>query len=222
MLSVLLWPIVACVLLPWLFVYLGLHVVQRVRGSVRDAIIALVLVAAAAGLALWMDRAAAPDDQMRAVLFGNLIALRARDLWACFRLFVVIGLIQYWQRRSFLLVTFDRARAHECGLRTGWWDTFFYVTLAIILVMTAPVAGVLPVVSILVVPALIAMFLTRRIALRLLIGSFVAALGGIGGLCVAFYRNVPSGVAIVCTLGVLLVIFGVATLFRRKPDRLVS
>src|SRR5258705_13559617 len=27
--EVMLWPIVACVLLPWLLVYLGLHVVQR-------------------------------------------------------------------------------------------------------------------------------------------------------------------------------------------------
>ena len=27
--DVMFWPIVACVLLPWLLVYLGLHVVQR-------------------------------------------------------------------------------------------------------------------------------------------------------------------------------------------------
>ena len=27
--EVMFWPIVACVLLPWLLVYLGLHVVQR-------------------------------------------------------------------------------------------------------------------------------------------------------------------------------------------------
>jgi ABC-type Mn2+/Zn2+ transport system permease subunit len=40
---------------------------------------------------------------------------------------------------------------------------------------------------------------------RLILGWIIATLGGIGGLFWSFYGDLPSGAAIVCTFGALLV-----------------
>ena len=41
--------------------------------------------------------------------------------------------------------------------------------------------------------------------MRLVIGCIVALLGGVGGLFASFYKDLPTGAAIVCALGILLV-----------------
>jgi zinc/manganese transport system permease protein len=46
-------------------------------------------------------------------------------------------------------------------------------------------------------------------AKRLLIGWAIALLGGVIGLLLSFHFDLPSGAAIVCTFGLLLVIVSV-------------
>lgn len=203
-------------MLPWLFVYLGLHLVQRVRTTARDAIITLLLMLAAAGFVWFLNWLPTPDQELRRIAFGDLPVLGPREVAIAFAAFVGLGLVNYWQRKPLLLVSFDRARAAERGLNIAWWDLLFYFTLALILALCAATAGLLVLVAYVVVPALIAMMLTRAIALRLLLGWLVAVIGGIAGFCISVYRNIPSGVAIVCTLIAMLVIVATARLFRRR------
>jgi ABC-type Mn2+/Zn2+ transport system permease subunit len=44
----------------------------------------------------------------------------------------------------------------------------------------------------------------------------VALAGGIGGLFLSFHWDLPSGAAIVCTFGVLLVLLGAIGIWRRR------
>ena len=51
----------------------------------------------------------------------------------------------------------------------------------------------------------------------MLIGCIIALIGGVGGMIGSFYADLPTGAAIVCALGVLLVTTAViAPLLRRK------
>ena len=56
--------------------------------------------------------------------------------------------------------------------------------------------------------------LAQRIGPRLLIGWFVAWIGGIAGLFLSFWWDLPSGAAIVCTFGALLVVVSTYALIR--------
>jgi ABC-type Mn2+/Zn2+ transport system permease subunit len=49
----------------------------------------------------------------------------------------------------------------------------------------------------------------------LLFGWFISLLGGIAGLYLSFWWDLPSGAAIVCTFGALLVLVSGAAFFRR-------
>jgi len=81
------------------------------------------------------------------------------------------------------------------------------------------IAGVLLIFSYLIVPAVCAVLLARSMRIRMLIGCLIALIGGVGGMTGSFYADLPSGAAIVCALGALLLATAVIAPFirREKP-----
>ena len=262
------WPIMACVLLPWLLVYLGLHVVQRgiifidiamaqmaslgicvavlvgfepdslmasVGGLVvtligaaifsvsgkrastvpQEAIIGISYVVAAAAAVLLLSRSPHGNEEIRNMLVGDITVVSAMEVWKCFGVFTAVGVLHFVLRRNFLLISFDRDAAYERGLRVRWWDFLFYASFGLVVTIFVRIAGVLLVFSYLIAPAVCAVILARSITKRLLIGWAIALVGGIGGLFASFYWDFPSGAAIVCTFGVLLVLVSITRLWRR-------
>jgi zinc/manganese transport system permease protein len=270
--DVMFWPIVACVLLPWLLVYLGLHVVQRgiifidiamaqmaslgicaavlihlnlgswpaffialgftligaaifaVTGKraspiPQEAIIGIGYVVAAAAAVLLLSRAAEGDEEIKNMLVGNILLVSPVDVWKCFGLFLFVGVVHFALRKSFLLVSFDRDAAYERGLRVRWWDFLFYALFGLVVTSFVRIAGVLLVFSYLIVPAVCGLNLAKSLGNRLLIGWLIALVGGVAGLFLSFQWDLPSGAAIVCTFGVLLVLIGAGgLLLRRRPN----
>ncbi len=267
--DVLFWPIMACVLLPWLLVYLGLHVVQRgiifidiamaqmaslgicvavlfqyepdsamayalglsvtligaaifsaagKRSSQipQEAIIGIAYVVAAAAAVLLLSRSAHGNEEIRNMLVGDITVVSAAEVWKCFAVFAIIGAIHFALRKNFLLLSFDREQAYQRGLRVRWWDFLFYATFGVVVTVFVRVAGVLLVFSYLIVPAVCGVTLARRTSTRLLVGWGVALVGGVAGIWLSFWGDFPSGAAIVCTFGALLVIFTMGNLLRLK------
>jgi zinc/manganese transport system permease protein len=263
------WPIVACVLLPWLLVYLGLHVVQRgiifidiamaqmaalgiclavllhieleswttfgialaftlagagifsVTGKrtsqiPQEAVIGISYVVAAAAAVLLLSRAAEGDEEIKNMLVGNILLVTPGEVWERFALFAAVGVFHFVFRRNFLLVSFDRNGAYQKGLRVRWWDFFFYALFGLVVTSFVRIAGVLLVFSYLIVPAVCGITLAQRTPNRLLIGWFIALLGGIAGLFLSYWWDLPSGAAIVCTFGALLVLISLFALWRHN------
>jgi zinc/manganese transport system permease protein len=269
------WPIVACVLLPWLLVYLGLHVIQRgiifidiamaqmaalgicvailfrldleswttffiglgftligaaifsVTGKrasqiPQEAVIGIAYVVAAAAAVLLLSRAAEGDEEIKNILVGNILLVTPREVWERFVLFAAVGIFHFIFRRKFLLVSFDRDGAYQKGLRVRWWDFLFYAVFGLVVTSFVRIAGVLLVFSYLIVPAVCGINLAQRTANRLLIGWVIALLGGIAGLFLSYWWDLPSGAAIVCTFGALLILISLFALCQQRRDRAVA
>ena len=267
--DVMFWPIVACVLLPWLLVYLGLHVVQRgiifidiamaqmaslgicvallfridlhnpttfaialgftlcaaalfsltgKRASQipQEAIIGIAYVVAAAAAVLLLSRAAEGDEEIKQMLVGNILLVSPSDVWICFGLFAAVGLFHFACRKNFLLVSFHRDHAYEAGLRVRWWDFLFYAAFGLVVTSFVRIAGVLLVFSYLIVPAVCGISLAGTLVKRLLIGWLIALIGGVLGLFCSFWWDLPSGAAIVCTFGALLIAVSFVALLRPR------
>ncbi len=269
------WPSAACILLPWLLVYLGLHVIQRgiifidiamaqmaslgicvgvllgyepenvmsyvmglgvtLAGAAifsmtakrssqvpQEAIIGISYVVSAAAAILLLSRSAHGNEEIRNMLVGDITVVSAAEVWKCFVVFVAVGIIHFIFRKNFMLVSFQREEAYRLQWSVRWWDFFFYATFGIVVTIFVRVAGVLLVFSYLIVPAVCAVTLARSIPARLLIGWGISLLGGIGGLYVSYRGDFPSGAAIVCTFGALLIISSLIALVRPRisPPRL--
>jgi ABC-type Mn2+/Zn2+ transport system permease subunit len=50
----------------------------------------------------------------------------------------------------------------------------------------------------------------------------LSLVGGVTGLMVSFYQDLPSGAAIVCVFGVLLVLTGIVSVFIKEKPRSVD
>ena len=267
--EVMLWPIVACVLLPWLLVYLGLHVVQRgiifidiamaqmaslgiclavllhldleswttfsialgftLAGAAvfsvtgkrasqipQEAVIGISYVVAAAAAVLLLSRAAEGDEEIKNMLVGNILLVTPREVWERFALFAAVGILHFVLRKNFLLVSFDRDGAYQKGLRVRWWDFLFYAVFGLVVTSFVRIAGVLLVFSYLIVPAVCGITLANRIGNRLLVGWVIALIGGIAGLFLSFWWDLPSGAAIVCTFGAILIIISIYGVLRAR------
>jgi zinc/manganese transport system permease protein len=263
------WPIMACVLLPWLLVYLGLHVVQRgiifidiamaqmaslgicvallfhvdlagwttftialgftLAGAAvfsitgkrtsqipQEAVIGISYVVAAAASVLLLSRAAEGDEQIKQMLVGNILLVTPFEVGKCFALFFGVGLLHFVLRKNFLLVSYDRDGAWKQGLRVRWWDFLFYAAFGLVVTSFVRIAGVLLVFSYLIVPAVCGINLAGSLSRRLLIGWLIALIGGVGGLFFSFWWDLPSGAAIVCTFGALLILVSLGALLKSR------
>jgi zinc/manganese transport system permease protein len=131
-----------------------------------------------------------------------------------------VGIFHFLLRKTFLQLSFRREEAQRQGMRVAWWDFLFYATFGVVVTVFVRIAGVLLVFSYLIAPAVCAVALARRISVRLLIGWAVSLVGSIGGLLLSYWWDLPSGAAIVCTLGVLLLLTSAAAFL--KPGHGVS
>lgn len=271
MLEIMLWPMVACVLLPGLLVYLGLHVVRRgiifidiamaqmaslgvcfavMRGLdpggtttfwislgftllaaaifastgkrsgevPQEAIIGIAYVVAAATAVILLSFSAEGDEQIKNMLVGNILLVTKEEIAKTAVLFLGVGVFHWLARGQFLALSFTPAEAAATGMRVKWWDFLFYATFGLVVTSFVQIVGVLLVFTYLIVPAVCAILLARRFATRLAVGVLIALIGGVSGLMVSFYKDLPSGAAIVCVFGALLVVAGTLARFRRSPD----
>ncbi len=260
------WPIMACLLLPGLLVYLGLHVVRRGiifidiamaqmaslgvcfavmkhldpagpttfwislgftifaaalfaitgkrTGEVpQEAIIGIAYVVAAAASVVLLSFSAEGDEQIKNMLVGNILLVTKEEIFHTLALFFCVGLFHWLARRKFVLLSFDPAAAVASGMSVKLWDFLFYASFGLVVTSFVQIVGVLLVFTYLIVPAVCAILIAKRFRVRLLIGVLLSFVGGVTGLLVSFYKDLPSGAAIVCVFGVLLVIAGIISKF---------
>src|SRR2546429_604957 len=182
----------------------------------QEAVIGISYVVAAAAAVLLLSRAAEGDEEIKNMLVGNILLVTPHEVWKCFALFVVVGVFHFILRKNFLLVSFDRDGAYQKGLRVRWWDFLFYAAFGLVVTSLVRIAGVLLVFTYLIVPAVCGINLAARISHRLLIGWMIAWLGGIAGLFLSFWWDLPSGAAIVCTFGAILILISFFGLARHR------
>jgi zinc/manganese transport system permease protein len=262
------WPAIACLLLPGILVYLGLHIVRRevifvdlalaqvaalgtclalllgheshdfqtylwsfgftlVGAAIfaatrakehqqvpQEALIGIVYVVSAALGILLLSRSAEGNEELRRTLIGDVLLVSPGDVFKTFLIYLGIGAVHFVFRKKFLMISFEPERAVAEGLAVRWWDFLFYALFGLVVTSFVQIGGVLMVFSYLVVPAVCANFLAQKLRLLLIIGWTTATLSSVIGLYVAYRFDFPTGAAIVCTLGVALILTLIASRLR--------
>ena len=87
-----------------------------------------------------------------------------------------------------------------------WWDFLFYAMFGWVVTSFVQIGGVLLVFSFLIVPAVCANFLADSLGAKLLIGWATATIASVAGLYGSYVLDLPTGAAIVCALGAVLIL----------------
>ncbi len=178
------------------------------RGRVpQEALIGITYVIASAATILVADRLPEHAEHVKELMAGAILWVTwdtvLRNLLIC----AAVGALHYVLRRRFILISEDPERAFEEGFSVRWWDFLFYLSFGLVITVAVEVAGVLMVFAYLVAPAIIAIATSdswlRRIAIAWVLGIAASALG----LFASYQWDLPSGPAIVCSLGAFLLLF---------------
>jgi zinc/manganese transport system permease protein len=132
-------------------------------------------------------------------------------------IYAVILVYHYAFRKRFILISEDPERAFRQGVNIRLWDFLFYLSFGVVITLAVEIAGVLMVFSYLVAPAIIALSSSDRWGPRIAIAWAVGFFASAVGLIASYKVDFPSGPAIVCSLGLFLLLFAAwRGLFRRR------
>jgi zinc/manganese transport system permease protein len=262
-LQIMTWPFLACLLLPGLLVYMGLHIVRReiifvdlalaqvaalgicmaillghdahdwqttawsaaftfVGAGVltltrpsgkrvpQEALIGIVYVVAAAASFLLLSRSPEGNEQLRKTLVGEVLLVRPGEVLRTFALFLAVGTVHVVFRRQFWLLSFAPDQGRAEGLHLWFWDFLFYILFGVVVTSFVRMGGVLLVFSYLIIPAVCANLFAASLRTHLVVGWVVATLASVVGLYASYQLDLPTGAAVVCSLGLALLLAGVA------------
>jgi zinc/manganese transport system permease protein len=178
---------------------------SRERHVSQEAVIGVVYAVSAAGAVLLSDRAPHGAEHVRAMLVGDILAVRGADVVKVATLYALVGLLHWLCRRPFFLISTDPARAFEQGWRVRLWDLLFYASFGVVVTSSVRIAGVLLVFSYLIVPALAGITLGGTIGARLMIGWAFGTLVSLLGIAASAAFDFPTGATVVCAFGLTLV-----------------
>jgi len=189
----------------------------------QEAIIGISYAVASAATILAMSKATSEAEHLKGMLVGNILAVSWPEVRDTAWLYAAIGVFHYVFRRQFLAISMDHAKAERDGLRVRFWDFLFYASFGFVVTSSVLIAGVLLVFCYLIVPSVAAMLYADRVGPRLAIGWTMGTVVSALGIFLSVKLDMPTGAAMVCTFGLVLVLMAaVRPLFRRASDASVA
>lgn len=189
---------------------------RRVIGS--DAAIGVITTASfALGLALFglFGQARRSTD---ALLFGSILGVDEVDIAVVVGVTVATAAVVFLRYRALLFATFDPEVADVSGLRVDRLDALMMVVLAVSILATTKVLGVVLVAATLVIPATTARMLTSSFARMLWLSTGLGAGCGLVGMVASYHLDISSGAAVVLVGAALFAVVFAATGRRgRRP-----
>lgn len=130
-------------------------------------------------------------------LFGNILSITRQDLIVITVLGGLVLLSMGLFFKELLFVAYDREVAFVSGMPVVFLDHFFLTILALSVVISMKIVGIILVSALLVIPGAAASQITRRYHTMITGSIFVAVISTIGGLVISYYADLPSGASIV-------------------------
>ena len=187
---------------------------RRGRVSLDTSIGVLFTAAFALGIFL-MSRSTRATVDLQNYLFGNILGVSSSDVAVVVGVGIAIALVVGALWRPLLYTSFDPVVAQAAGLRVWFVDYALLVVLALTIIVSVQLVGIVLVAALLVTPAAAAAQLTQRFVPMMLLSCAFGIASAIGGLYASYSLHASSGATIV--LLATLIFF--ATLFTSAVRR---
>ncbi|MCM1318873.1 MAG: metal ABC transporter permease [Muribaculaceae bacterium] len=176
---------------------------RRVRS---DSAIAVVW---AVGMALgimfiFMTNGYVPE--LNSFLFGNVLTITNSDLMAFAIYTVILAIIFVCFFRTIVTVAFDPDFARVSRLPVTAVNLMMTILVAIAIVLTIRLVGIMLLMSLLSLPQMIAETRCRRFKTLILSSIGISLAGGVGGLFIAYWLDVPASATIVMLLVIIYIV----------------
>jgi ABC-type Mn2+/Zn2+ transport system permease subunit len=151
-------------------------------------------------------------------LFGNILAVSRADVWIIAGLSATVLLLVLLFFKELLFVTFDSEMASVTGVPAARIYFLLISLIALTVVLSIKVVGIVLVSALLVTPAAAAYQLSEDFRRMMALSMLIGVISTVGGLLLSFKLNTASGATIV--LLATMIFFGAALASPRRRRRL--
>lgn len=181
-------------------------------GARRDSAIAVIW---ASGMALGILFVFMTDGyvpELNTFLFGNVLTITPTDL-TVFSVFTGVLILFYLMFfRLIVGVSFDQDFARTRNLPVGFINMAMTVFVAVAIVLTIRMIGIMLLMSLVSLPQMVAERFTKRYLPMLALSIGISLTGCLGGLWGAYFISVPASASIVL---LLVAMYGICALVTR-------
>lgn len=133
-------------------------------------------------------------------LFGDILLVTETDLAAMVVVFVLNLLFLCIFFKELFYITYNQEIAQVFHLPEKLVSYLFLIFLAVNIIITVKIAGIIMITAQLVLPGVSALNFTRKIKIAVLLSFLLAQGAGFSGFFVSYYFQLPPGAAIVLVL----------------------
>jgi zinc transport system permease protein len=173
---------------------------RRKGGQQEDTAIGILFAFSMALGVLLLQLARAYNVDVFSFLFGNILAVSQGQLLGMTVVSAVVITLVVLLFRLLVTVSFDEEMAWLSGIPVGAVQYLFIVVVAISVIVSIYLVGIVLVSALLVLPAAISRMMCKRMRSMVLVSMGSSLCATIGGLILSFKWDIPSGATIVLLL----------------------
>jgi ABC-type Mn2+/Zn2+ transport system permease subunit len=185
---------------------LSLHRLERVSRLSLDTILGFVLPFFMAIGVIVLSLTPGYQPELLSYLFGSILAVSWNGLATIAIISVAVAVALAVVGRRLIFATFDADGAQVAGIEVGRLLALYHVMLALIVVASISIVGIVLVNALLVIPAATAKLRARSLAEMFVIAPVLGTGSVLMGLLGSYWLDMPSGPAIVVVAGILFLV----------------
>ena len=193
---------------------LGVQWMSRRHRVREDSAIAVIWAIGMAIGTLFIFLTPGYVPELNSFLFGNILTITRADLWAfaVFTAVLIIFLASQFQR--VVVCAFDADFARVRGLPVTFISTAMTVLVAVCIVLTIRLVGVMLLMSMLALPQMTAEVFVRRFRSIMWLSILISLGCSLSGLFLATVIEVPCSALIVLTMAAVYIVAKIVKFFR--------
>ena len=170
----------------------------------RDALLGALFAAAGALAILLAARTGLGLEEVKTLLYGDLILTNRSDLIQVLGGVLPVALVLLVFLRPILYTFLDREAARMLGVPVNRLEIVFFLALALVIAVASRTAGAMLVFAYLVLPSSSALLVTRRLRVAMALAAALAVAATLAGLYYSLAWDLPTNQLIVAFLALLL------------------
>ena len=188
---------------------LVMGMVSRGRKHRTDTVIGVVWAVGMSAGIIFIDLTPGYSVDLMSYLFGSILMVPASSLWAMtgMNLAVIILIILFY--KDFLAMSFDEEFAVSMGVPVG---PLYYLLLAMVamtVVMTIQVVGLILVIALLTIPSYLAEKYTTSLKKMMGLAVFISIFFTQSGIWLSYHLNLSTGATIVLVAAAFFFLSGI-------------
>jgi manganese/iron transport system permease protein len=159
------------------------------------------------------------SQHLNHILFGNVLGTSYDELKQIIFIAVIVSILIIIKHRDLMLYCFDPVQAKVVGLPVKLLHYGLLSVLALTIVGSLKVAGMILVIAMLIAPGIIAFSLTKRFERMLMIAVLVSTFSTVMGTLISYYADASTSACIVILQATIFLIAQIYQFIASKKTR---